>query len=317
MKHQAKKRISTESSSFGVSKREGHDSSKFYKRKLYDLIKNGNDTGNSEYDETPANKIENVNKIFCKSSENMEELPDSSVHLMVTSPPYNVGKDYDQDMTFEEYRILLRTVFKETYRVLVNGGRACINVANLGRKPYIPLHSFIIQDMLDIGFLMRGEIVWNKSASSGVSTAWGSWLSASNPTLRDVHEYVLIFSKGSFSRNSEDKESTIAKDEFLTLTKSLWEFPAESANKVGHPAPFPLELPYRCIQLYTFKGDVVLDPFCGVGTTCLAAVKLQRNYVGYDTNKEYVNAAIKRIDKYVSQTNLSQFSPTSSVDDAQ
>jgi modification methylase len=322
MKEQVKKRISTESSSFGVSKREGHDSSKFYKRKLYDLIKNGNDTtttagGNGEYEETPANKIENVNKIFCKSSEKMDELPDSSVHLMVTSPPYNVGKDYDQDLTFEEYRILLRTVFKETYRVLVSGGRACINVANLGRKPYIPLHSFIIQDMLDIGFLMRGEIVWNKAASSGVSTAWGSWLSASNPTLRDVHEYVLIFSKGSFSRNSEDKENTIAKDEFLTFTKSLWEFPAESANKVGHPAPFPLELPYRCIQLYTFKGDVVLDPFCGVGTTCLAAVKLQRNYVGYDTNKEYVNAAIKRIDKYLSQTNLSQFSPTSSVDDAQ
>jgi DNA modification methylase len=316
MKHQAKKRISTESSSFGVSKREGHDSSKFYKRKLYDLTKNGSDTaGNGEYEETPANKIENLNNIFCKSSEKMDELPDSSVHLMVTSPPYNVGKDYDQDLTFEEYRTLLRTVFKETYRVLVNGGRACINVANLGRKPYIPLHSFIIQDMLDVGFLMRGEIVWNKAASSGVSTAWGSWLSASNPTLRDVHEYVLIFSKGSFSRNSEDRENTITKDEFLTFTKSVWEFPAESANKVGHPAPFPLELPYRCIQLYTFKGDVILDPFCGVGTTCLAAVKLKRNYVGYDTNQEYVDAAIKRIDKYLSQTNLSQFS--SSVEDAQ
>ncbi len=318
MKQQVRKRISTESSSFGVSKREGHDSSKFYKRKLYDLIRNDADEANKveRYDEASTNKIENVNKIFCKSSEKMDELPDYSAHLMVTSPPYNVGKDYDQDLTFEEYRTLLRTVFKETYRVLVNGGRACINVANLGRKPYIPLHSFIIQDMLDIGFLMRGEVVWNKSASSGVSTAWGSWQSASNPTLRDVHEYVLVFSKGSFSRNSEDKENTIAKDEFLTFTKSIWEFPAESANKVGHPAPFPLELPYRCIQLYTFKGDVVLDPFCGVGTTCLAAVKLKRNYVGYDTNKEYVDTAIRRIDKYLSQTNLSQFS-SSTVDDAQ
>ena len=149
--------------------------------------------------------------------------------------------------------------------------------------------------MLDIGFLMRGEIVWNKGSSSGVSTAWGSWQSASNPTLRDVHEYVLIFSKGSFSRNSKDKENTIAKEEFLTFTKSVWEFPAESANKVGHPAPFPLELPYRCIQLYTFKNDVVLDPFCGVGTTCLAAVKLKRNYVGYDTNKEYVDAKLREL----------------------
>src|SRR4051812_16322336 len=157
MKQQVKKRISTESSSFGVSKREGHDSSKFYKRKLYDLIKNGcSDTGSSsEHDETPANKIENLNKIFCKSSEKMDELPDSSVHLMVTSPPYNVGKDYDQDLTFADYRTLLQTVFKETYRVLINGGRACINVANLGRKPYIPLHSFIIEDMHELGFLMR------------------------------------------------------------------------------------------------------------------------------------------------------------------
>jgi modification methylase len=318
MKQQVKKRISTESSSFGVSKREGHDSSKFYKRRLYDLMKNGGDTpvgDNGEHEETPANRIENLNKIFCKSSEKMDELPDSSVHLMVTSPPYNVGKEYDRDLTFEEYRTLLRTVFKETYRVLVNGGRACINVANLGRKPYIPLHSFIIQDMLDIGFLMRGEIVWNKAASSGVSTAWGSWQSASNPTLRDVHEYVLIFSKGGFSRSSKDKKNTITKDEFLTFTKSVWEFPAESANKVGHPAPFPLELAHRCIQLYTFKGDVVLDPFCGVGTTCLAALKLNRNYVGYDINKEYVEAASKRMDKYLSQTNLSQFA--SSVEDAQ
>jgi modification methylase len=302
---QIRKRISTESSSFGISKREGHDSSKFYKRKLYDLMKNNSGDNNgtsSEHDETLYNKIESgaaLNKIFCKSSKRMDELPDSSVHLMVTSPPYNVGKEYDEDLTFEEYRALLRSVFKETYRVLVNGGRACINVANLGRKPYIPLHSFIIQDMLDIGFLMRGEIVWNKSASSGVSTAWGSWQSASNPTLRDIHEYVLIFSKGSFSRSSKDRGNTISKEEFLTFTKSIWEFPAESANKVGHPAPFPLELPYRCIQLYTFKGDVVLDPFCGVGTTCLSAVQLKRNYVGYDTNKQYVDAAIKRIDKYL------------------
>ncbi|MDQ3872307.1 MAG: site-specific DNA-methyltransferase [Thermoproteota archaeon] len=302
---QIRKRISTESSSFGISKREGHDSSKFYKRKLYDLMKNNSGDNNgtsSEHDETLYNKIESgaaLNKIFCKSSKRMDELPDSSVHLMVTSPPYNVGKEYDEDLTFEEYRTLLRSVFKETYRVLVKGGRACINIANLGRKPYIPLHSFIIQDMLDIGFLMRGEIVWNKSASSGVSTAWGSWQSASNPTLRDIHEYVLIFSKGSFSRSSKDRGNTISKEEFLTFTKSIWEFPAESANKVGHPAPFPLELPYRCIQLYTFKGDVVLDPFCGVGTTCLSAVQLKRNYVGYDTNKQYVDAAIKRIDKYL------------------
>jgi site-specific DNA-methyltransferase (adenine-specific) len=227
----------------------------------------------------------------------MDELPDYSVHLMVTSPPYNVGKDYDQDLSLKEYRDLLKQVFKETFRVLVYGGRACINVANLGRKPYIPLHSYIIEDMYGLGFLMRGEIIWNKAASSGVSTAWGSWQSASNPTLRDVHEYVLIFSKGSFSRNPHNKENTITKGEFLTFTKSTWDFPAESATRVSHPAPFPIELPYRCIQLYTFKGEVVLDPFCGIGSTCIAAIKSGRQFVGYDVNKEYVGIANSRVNQ--------------------
>ena len=92
------------------------------------------------------------------------------------------------------------------------------------------------------------------------------------------------------------------------FTKSIWEFPAESAKRVGHPAPFPLELPLRCIKLFTFKGDVVLDPFCGVGTACLAAAKLGRSYVGYDTNQEYVDAAVNRIEKFQRETNLSQSS---------
>ncbi len=237
----------------------------------------------------------------------MEELPDSSVHLMVTSPPYNVGKEYDKDLTMDDYRQLLKNVFKETKRVLVNGGRACVNVANLGRKPYLPLHSFIIQDMSKLGFLMRGEIIWNKSASAGTSTAWGSWQSASNPTLRDVHEYIMIFSKGSYSR-SKDREDTITKDEFLTFTKSIWDFPTESARRVGHPAPFPVELPYRCIQLYTFRGDVVLDPFCGVGSTCLAAIKSGRHFVGYDINEEYVRIATRRATEALEQMSIPQFS---------
>jgi site-specific DNA-methyltransferase (adenine-specific) len=170
-------------------------------------------------------------------------------------------------------------------------------VANLGRKPYIPLHSYVIADMLDIGFLMRGEIIWNKGSSAGTSTAWGSWQSASNPSLRDTHEYILVFSKGSFSRDAGGRQDTISKDEFLAYTKSVWEFPAESANRVGHPAPFPVELPYRCIQLYTFRGDFVLDPFCGVGSTCIAALKADRHFLGYDTSKEYVETALWRIEE--------------------
>jgi site-specific DNA-methyltransferase (adenine-specific) len=156
--------------------------------------------------------------------------------------------------------------------------------------------------MLDIGFLMRGEIIWNKGSSSSPSTAWGSWLSAANPTLRDVHEYILIFSKEAFDRKKlPGKVSTISKDEFLEFTKSVWTFPAESAHKVGHPAPFPVELPYRLIQLYTFKDEVVLDPFCGSGSTCLAAIKAGRHYIGYDTEEEYVKLAERRIREYSGQ----------------
>lgn len=242
----------------------------------------------------------NVNKVFCKSSEKMTELPNSSIHLMVTSPPYNVGKDYDDNLSLKEYRELLRRVFKETYRVLVPGGRACINIANLGRKPYIPLHSFIIEDMHDIGFLMRGEILWDKGPSASSSTAWGSWLKANNPVLRDVHEYILIFCKETFSlRNIYKKRSTISKDEFLEFTKSVWNFSAERARQIGHPAPFPMELPYRLIQLYTFENDVVLDPFAGSGTVCVTALKTKRRYVAYDNNRKYCELAERRINRYL------------------
>jgi DNA modification methylase len=234
----------------------------------------------------------------------MDELPDNSVHLMITSPPYNVTKEYDEDLSLEEYLQFLKRVWKETYRVLVPGGRACINIANLGRKPYIPLHGYIIEDMLDIGYLMRGEIIWNKASSASPSTAWGSWLSAANPVLRDIHEYILIFSKDTFSRARKNKEATIEKNEFLEWTKSVWTFPAISAQKVGHPAPFPEELPSRLIKLYTFKDDVVLDPFLGSGTTCLAALNNDRNYIGYDINEDYIKMANSKISALESQTKL-------------
>jgi site-specific DNA-methyltransferase (adenine-specific) len=236
-----------------------------------------------------------LDRFFLQSSANMQQIPDYSVHLMVTSPPYNAQKDYDQDLSLEEYRELLRESFQETYRVLVTGGRACINIANLGRKPYLPLHSFLIEDMLDLGFVMRGEIIWDKGSSASASTAWGTWLSARNPVLRDVHEYILVFSKESFTRRAEDAESTIERDEFLEWTKSVWSFPAVSARKIGHPAPFPEELPHRLIQLYSFKGDVVLDPFCGSGTTCLAAKRLDRHFIGFDIEEEYLALAQDRI----------------------
>jgi len=236
-----------------------------------------------------------IDQILIASSEEMTQLPDASIHLMVTSPPYNARKEYDEDLTLEEYLGMLEKVFRETFRVLIPGGRACINIANLGRKPYIPLNAFISLMMVEIGFLMRGEIIWDKGSSAGSSTAWGSWLSASNPTLRDVHEYILVFSKGQFKRQKNAHASTIERDEFLEFTKSIWQFPTVSASRVGHPAPFPAELPRRLIELYTFEGDVILDPFMGSGTTAIAALDTGRHYVGYEVDETYVGLARQRL----------------------
>jgi site-specific DNA-methyltransferase (adenine-specific) len=282
----------TKTSAFGTHGRINHDASEFYNGRLYQGQPREKDV---EFVENPLPE-EAVDHIFSHSSEEMAELPDNSVHLMVTSPPYNVGKEYDEDLSLEEYLAFLSRVWGETQRVLVPGGRACINIANLGRKPYIPLHSFIIDGMLSLGFLMRGEIIWDKAASASASTAWGSWMSASNPTLRDVHEYILVFSKESYSRKPpKQREATIEKEEFLESTKSVWSFPSVSARKIGHPAPFPEELPARLMQLYTFENEVVLDPFMGSGQTAIAARKNGRRFVGYEVNTEYTQLAYSRI----------------------
>lgn len=290
----------TQTSSFGTNGRINHDSSKFYNSRLYKEL---------EYNR-PVSKEENFfpkeleNTIIHASSENMNEIPDNSIHCMITSPPYNVSKEYDNDLSLSEYLMFLTKVLKETYRVLVNGGRACINIANLGRKPYIPLSDYISQIMIDIGFAMRGEIIWNKAASASPSTAWGSWQSAANPILRDIHEYILIFSKGDYKRDKKGKEDTITKDQFMEWTKSIWSMNAESAKRIGHPAPFPEELPFRLIQLYSFKGDIILDPFMGSGTTGVAALKAERKFIGYEISSEYIELSKKRIAPLLEQTTL-------------
>lgn len=286
----------TSTSAFGSPGRASHDASTFYNSQLYaGLARDVQPIGL----ENPL-PLEKLNRITCASAENLAEIPDNSVHLMVTSPPYNVGKEYDQDLTLDAYLEFLKQVWREVYRVLAPGGRACINVANLGRKPYIPLNAYLSLMMQEVGFLMRGEIIWNKAASASPSTAWGSWRSAANPTLRDVHEYILVFSKGTFQREkTRNKTSTISKDDFLELSKSVWSFPAESARKIGHPAPFPIELPRRLIEFYTYAGDIVLDPFMGSGQTALAALQTGRKYIGYEINPRYAAMAEQRIREFM------------------
>ncbi|MGH7885693.1 MAG: DNA-methyltransferase [Thermodesulfobacteriota bacterium] len=299
------KKKGTTSSTFGTSGRINHDSSKFYDSKLYKELKAKRKVDNT-VNEFPDNCI---NKILFASAVDMSIIPDNSLHLMITSPPYNVSKEYDEDLSLIDYLNMLKKIFEETYRVLINGGRACINVANLGRKPYIPLSDYISKIMIEIGFNMRGEIIWNKAASASPSTAWGSWMSASNPTLRDIHEYILVFSKGDFKRDKDIRtkeltKNSILKEDFIEWTKSIWTFNAESARRIGHPAPFPIDLPYRLIQLYSFTNDIILDPFIGSGTTAIAALKSKRRYVGFEINEEYIKLADERLAPHMNTLDL-------------
>ena len=292
-----RRRANTSTSSFGVSKREGHDASVYYGSRLYDGIVSSREVG--ECQELPPTL---ANTLQVGDSRNLD-LPDNCVHLVVTSPPYNASKAYDEDLSLSEYLELLYDVFAECYRVLAPGGRMVINVANLGRKPYIPLSSHINIMMNQLGFLMRGEIIWDKSASAGSSCAWGSFQSASNPCLRDVHEYLLVFSKGNYKlprdkvERADGRIDTIPRDDFIHHTKSIWSFATERASRVNHPAPFPVELPKRCIEMYSFAGDIVLDPFNGSGSTCVAAKMTGRTYIGVDLSEEYCTIAQKRIDE--------------------
>jgi site-specific DNA-methyltransferase (adenine-specific) len=280
--------MATSTTSFGASRRESHDSSAYYARRMMRAPVDG---VVGEVQDAPAHVLD---RVFAQSSEEMSQLPDDCVALMVTSPPYNVGKDYDEDLALDEYLDLLRRVFTETYRVVEPGGRVAVNVANLGRKPYLPLNHLVGVLLTEVGFLLRGEIIWRKAKAAGGSTAWGSWQSAKNPTLRDVHEYILVASKASF-RRERTGEDTISKDDFLEATMSVWDILPESARRVGHPAPFPTELPRRLIELYTFEDDLVLDPFIGSGSTAVAAVQAGRHYIGYETDAEYAALAEKRI----------------------
>lgn len=278
--------MSTRTSAFGVGRRESHDSSEFYNRGVAPIV---------ESTDREIAKSLDVDRIFVHSAESMHELENNSVALMVTSPPYHVGKEYDSDASFSEYLELLEAVFAETYRKLEPGGRAVINVANLGRKPYVPLSHEVTRLMHEIGFFMRAEIIWRKAKGASGSCAWGSWRSAKNPVVRDVHEYLLCFSKGRFDR-AHRGEPDISAENFMDGTLSVWDIPPESAKRVGHPAPFPVALPRRVIDLYTYIDDLVLDPFIGSGSTAVAAIQSNRHWVGYEINGEYAATTESRVE---------------------
>jgi len=275
----------TRTTTFGVGRREGHDSSPYYDRALMPVAESKDRTV-----EEPLT----VNEIFEQSAERMDQLADNSVALMVTSPPYHVGKDYDGTDSFDDFLNMLDAVLAETYRKLQPGGRAVINVANLGRRPYIPLSHLISGRMLNMGYLMRAEIIWRKAKGAAGNCAWGSWRSPSNPVIRDIHEYCLCFSKGRFDRVVTG-QSDISAEQFMDATLSVWDIPPEQARRVKHPAPFPVALPRRFIEMYTYSGELVLDPFMGSGSTAVAAVMTGRTWVGYDTSAEYCELTRERV----------------------
>jgi len=307
------RKSATSTQAFGAGRRESHDATEFYARFTPPIIADDEDV-------ELLPKVESLGlSDWCIEGDarNMVVVPDNSVALVVTSPPYFVGKEYEQAVvgdrdrlpaipsTYLDYLQMLRDVFAECVRVLEPGGRIAVNVANLGRKPYRSLSADVISILQDdLGLLLRGEIVWHKAEGASGSLAWGSYKSATNPVLRDITERVIIASKGRFDRavkraKREDQgmphKSTVSADEFMEATLDVWRIDPESARRVGHPAPFPVELPRRLIDLYTFEGDVVLDPFLGSGSTIVAAERTGRVGIGFDLDPAYIDLARERV----------------------
>lgn len=299
----ASRKKPTSTSNFGVSRRENHDSTGFYDRFSPPELR---------LNDAEVHPHKEIDEIYARDARSMSEVPDRSVALVVTSPPYFAGKEYEEALgenhvpgTYFEYLTMLKEVLAECVRTLEPGGRIAVNVANLGRKPYRSLASDVIGILQDeLKLLLRGEIIWWKAHGAGGSCAWGSFQSAANPVLRDLTERVIIASNGRFDRALSRRkraerdlpsEGSIFRDDFMEATTDLWDIPPESATRVGHPAPFPVELPQRLIELYTYRGDLVLDPFMGSGTSAVAAVRSERHYVGYDTDEDYVRTAEARV----------------------
>lgn len=251
-----------------------------------------------------------VNKIITgNSAQVLKKFPDNSVDLIFTSPPYNFGLDYDnhEDGTnWNDYFDKLFSVFKECIRVLKYGGRIIVNVQPLF-SDYIPIHHIISNFFMTEKLIWKGEIVWDKHNWNCKYTAWGSWKSPSNPYLKYTWEFLEIFSKGSLKKQGERENIDITADEFKKLVVAKWDIaPERKMKEYGHPAMFPENLASSAMKLFSFRGDIILDPFNGAGTTTAVAKKLGRKYVGIDVSEEYNKKAEKRLSDVQEETLLNK-----------
>ena len=224
------------------------------------------------------------------------------IDLVITSPPYNLSIEYgnfDDSLHYEEYLKFTELWLKKVFLLLKDDGRICLNIPldkNKGGQK--PVYADIVKIALDVGFKYQSTIVWNEQNISR-RTAWGSWLSASAPYVIAPVEMIVLLYKNSWKKHSKGK-TTITKEEFIKWTNGVWTFSGESKKKIGHPAPFPIELPRRCIRLFSYKDDVILDPFLGSGTTVLAGLMEGRKTIGVEINPEYIQLAIIRIESTIS-----------------
>ena len=229
------------------------------------------------------------------------KIPDEHIDLIVTSPPYNVSKDYvnaNDNLNYDEYLKFSEKWLKKCYDLSKPDGRLCMNIPiDTGKGTQRSVGADITWLAKQVGWKYRTTIVWNEGNISK-SSARGSFMSASSPHIIAPAELIVVMYKDRWKKTYKGK-SDISKDEFLEWTNGVWTFSGESKKKIGHPAPFPVELPKRCIKLFSYKGDVVLDPFAGSGTTLVAANMLGRKVFGIEISREYCELAMKRILKIV------------------
>lgn len=242
-----------------------------------------------------------INKIICGDAESvLFKIPENSVDLIITSPPYNFGNRYENDSSedtknWNDYFSKLLSVWQQCYRVLKPGGRIAVNVQPLF-SDYVPTHHIISQQLMKLGLLWKAEVLWEKNNYNAKYTAWGSWKSPSMPYLKYTWEFIEIFAKQTHKKTGEKENIDITDEEFKEWVYAKWKMSPEMKMKeFGHPAMFPEELPKRIIKLFSYKGDIVLDPFNGVGTTTLVASNLKRRFIGIDISQEYCKTALKRI----------------------